>query len=191
VNFANRTGQGSFPVSNRVTLIEFEGLGGLCHAGRSAGLKQPEVRLRAQNIIESFLPDCIWLDDFKSLDKGVPLLSWFNDLDDCYLKTTRPAMLAAQISFTSFRWMKHVPLAVFNKRDSTTCARSISGTTISLWMHLATGINIRSRCATQIVWPLLRMALSFSRPYSKFSRVAFLIWMGEFLFRQSANDKVN
>jgi hypothetical protein len=43
VDFASRTGQGSFPVSNRVKLIEFEGLGGLCHAGRSAGIKQPEV----------------------------------------------------------------------------------------------------------------------------------------------------
>ena len=63
----------------------------------------------------------MWLDDFKSLDANVPLLSWFNDLDDYYLKTTRPAMLAAQISFTSFRWMKHVPLAVFNKEFHRLC----------------------------------------------------------------------
>ena len=57
----------------------------------------------------------MWLDDFKSLDKTSPILKWFVDLDDYYLKTTRPAMLAAQISFSSFRWIKHVPLAVFNK----------------------------------------------------------------------------
>ena len=48
VDFASRTGQGSFPVSNRAKLIEFEGLGGLCHASRPGGIKQPEVRLRAQ-----------------------------------------------------------------------------------------------------------------------------------------------
>ena len=75
VEFASLSGKGAyFKAQDRVTLIEYEGLGGLCDAGRDTSLRQPDVRLRSQCIIEAFLPDCMWLDDFKSLDKASPIL---------------------------------------------------------------------------------------------------------------------
>ena len=75
-----------FTDANRVELKVYENLGIKQGHTRNANLRREDVRLRAQNVIEAFLPPCEWLDDFIRLSDDKLILSWFHDLDEQLLK---------------------------------------------------------------------------------------------------------
>ena len=115
VDHANASGDGSFDESNRIVLKSYRGLGEKTGGARQANLRKADIRQRSLNIIEAYLPECDWLTDLHDLTADQPVLTWFNELDNVYLKSNRSALLAAQTAFTSFRWTTNMPLTVFIK----------------------------------------------------------------------------
>jgi hypothetical protein len=115
VDHANASGDGSFDESNRIILKPYRGLGEKTGGARQANLRKADIRQRSLNIIEAYLPECDWLTDLHDLTADQPVLTWFNELDNVYLKSNRSALLAAQTAFTSFRWTTNMPLTVFIK----------------------------------------------------------------------------
>ena len=95
---AAKQGAGAFAEEFRITLKEYDNKGGKSGGARDPNYNQKDVRLRAINIIEAFLPDCEWKQDLIRLSHKQPVLAWFHDLDVFSLQTTRGAMLHAQSS---------------------------------------------------------------------------------------------
>lgn len=114
---AREGGSGSdpgFPADQVVKIVPYpdkNGCGGPNDLPCTAELKQPEIFFRMKNIMVAFITEeHQWYKTLQKQSKDVPVLKWWKDMDNKYLKLTRNQMLKAQNMFQSLRWSENNPL---------------------------------------------------------------------------------
>ena len=54
-----------------------------------------------------------WHTELLKQGKKVPVLKWWEDMGDKYLKTTRSEILIIQNRFNTYRWTADIPVQVY------------------------------------------------------------------------------
>ena len=81
--------------------MKLNGQGPPKNISRIAKISQADLRFRATNIIEEFLPSCSWFDKLTDFSDDGPILGFLKDLDDLYFQYGRVHKIAAQIQWGS------------------------------------------------------------------------------------------